>query len=659
MGFGGMDIFNTFLTVGGLAGMIPGIVIPMQMAAEGPPPEEASWVYIVVGTTGNSDGKVRLDNGEELSIGGSLPTVTLWKENGTMVAFSGRLLDKRIEDTNEAKYTIEHLPENGFLTPSYIAVGPNKNDDELCLYRVIVSAPTGKELHWPASLGKFCGAPWYPTAQRPEEEWDPVCIWFGGNQTIRQLQLKIDDMLVNRNRELTQARLIQFYENPGMICDSVPRMGFITNPMELAYASGLTIYEKEIKKSREEYDLNPQDTIGVRGKQIRDHVTPHEWYPYGPFEDLGNHLQSGQPDLPDVPSKYRWMDYRGSVHVDYSEFPWYTMDYNTSSLLHPDWLLRRGLNSQYKPKPESDHNPTRNSQLEYFVNTIRQWDPIFYDGRDENTKEEHKYLNDISRIKGYDRYQGVQSDIQRIKEEVERQRLQSLGRGPAPKPWELDPIYSSSFGKVAKVEIGENAQQQEQSEAGYKKRRVKRSFNQPPPVDPKNYMPGRLVKSHNKRHSAKEVCESSTSRGPDFISLHEELYCDMETKHLWELCSKTITEDCFDLKTHKVRFRGNQKRDLGGRTSSEKNYKNVEEWNKPTSRVVSYSKWAGWNLLVWTLRFTLLAFITGAILIVRRIIWILVQVVGRLVSGVKKRLVNIPTRIAAPAPAVSPIAEYL
>jgi hypothetical protein len=42
------------------------------------------------------------------------------------------------------------------------------------------------------------------------------------------------------------------------------------------------------------------------------------------------------------------------------------------------------------------------------------------------------------------------------------------------------------------------------------------------------------------------VCESVTSRGPDFLDVAAGLFCDMEEKELWPVCDANITTGCFD-----------------------------------------------------------------------------------------------------------------
>jgi len=82
-------------------------------------------------------------------------------------------------------------------------------------------------------------------------------------------------------------------------------------------------------------------------------------------------------------------------------------------------------------------------------------------------------------------------------------------------------------------------------------------------------------------HSAKEVCESHTSVGPDFVSTKEGLYCDMCTHELWHVCSATIVKGCFDLTTKNMRPGGGlQGRDeASGRVVPDKSYEKTTHWN--------------------------------------------------------------------------------
>jgi hypothetical protein len=66
----------------------------------------------------------------------------------------------------------------------------------------------------------------------------------------------------------------------------------------------------------------------------------------------------------------------------------------------------------------------------------------------------------------------------------------------------------------------------------------------------------RLVISHHKEHSAREVCEMKRSWGPDFVSKREKMHCDMCTRALTPLCEdgkETGDEPCFDLEKRVMR----------------------------------------------------------------------------------------------------------
>ncbi|KAA8642508.1 hypothetical protein EYZ11_011692 [Aspergillus tanneri] len=61
-----------------------------------------------------------------------------------------------------------------------------------------------------------------------------------------------------------------------------------------------------------------------------------------------------------------------------------------------------------------------------------------------------------------------------------------------------------------------------------------------------------LVVSEFDNHSAKRLCESHTSMGPDFAHIREGLFCDTEHKILYPFCNEKITNNCFDLETRSI-----------------------------------------------------------------------------------------------------------
>lgn len=63
----------------------------------------------------------------------------------------------------------------------------------------------------------------------------------------------------------------------------------------------------------------------------------------------------------------------------------------------------------------------------------------------------------------------------------------------------------------------------------------------------RNQKETRLVVSNSNRFSAKDVCSSPGSWGPDYVSLEDGFFCDMATKTLKPLCADDVDEECFQL----------------------------------------------------------------------------------------------------------------
>jgi hypothetical protein len=82
----------------------------------------------------------------------------------------------------------------------------------------------------------------------------------------------------------------------------------------------------------------------------------------------------------------------------------------------------------------------------------------------------------------------------------------------------------------------------------------------------------RLIVSSSHHHSAVEICESPSSRGSDFVSTVEGLFCDMATKTLYPLCGGNVETECFDVKSHELKF---TRRDAAVRWR----YQSISRWD--------------------------------------------------------------------------------
>lgn len=90
----------------------------------------------------------------------------------------------------------------------------------------------------------------------------------------------------------------------------------------------------------------------------------------------------------------------------------------------------------------------------------------------------------------------------------------------------------------------------------------------------------RLIVSSRKSQSAVELCKSPTSRGSDFASTNEGLFCDMSTRTLYPLCSNTTTSDCFDLEAEEMQLTRRGADDgVPGRVERRKRYKRISYWD--------------------------------------------------------------------------------
>lgn len=87
-----------------------------------------------------------------------------------------------------------------------------------------------------------------------------------------------------------------------------------------------------------------------------------------------------------------------------------------------------------------------------------------------------------------------------------------------------------------------------------------------------------LVVSDIESHSAQELCDHPQSRGPDFVSKVENLFCDMSAKKTYPLCEATITTNCFalDQAGKRVRKRGGD--ETGEGDIDHRDYNTVSTW---------------------------------------------------------------------------------
>ncbi|PHH72999.1 hypothetical protein CDD82_5695 [Ophiocordyceps australis] len=92
-----------------------------------------------------------------------------------------------------------------------------------------------------------------------------------------------------------------------------------------------------------------------------------------------------------------------------------------------------------------------------------------------------------------------------------------------------------------------------------------------------------LVVSNQEAHNATDLCLSPTSVGPSFVSLHQGLFCDMETRQLLPLCMPNLngTQECFDMRAKRAlmkRFQGSRL-DARHERLQYRAFEKVTQWN--------------------------------------------------------------------------------
>ncbi|KAH8881213.1 hypothetical protein GQ53DRAFT_888654 [Thozetella sp. PMI_491] len=73
--------------------------------------------------------------------------------------------------------------------------------------------------------------------------------------------------------------------------------------------------------------------------------------------------------------------------------------------------------------------------------------------------------------------------------------------------------------------------------------------------------------------SATSLCESTTSWGPDFVSVIGRQFCDMCTRRVWDLCDGEKGDECFHLPTRSLRSKHLKRGEV-------KTYTKVDEWKR-------------------------------------------------------------------------------
>lgn len=91
-------------------------------------------------------------------------------------------------------------------------------------------------------------------------------------------------------------------------------------------------------------------------------------------------------------------------------------------------------------------------------------------------------------------------------------------------------------------------------------------------------MPGTLIVTSLPHQDVILLCNDKFSAGPDFVSLVDGIFCDMDNKRDYPLCTGSDKDACFDLESKTLRPAPVSHRYRRDQVSSDKTYSNVVNW---------------------------------------------------------------------------------
>ncbi|KAK5941092.1 hypothetical protein PMZ80_006369 [Knufia obscura] len=219
--------------IGDVVGLISSIVNTLFPPA---PPESLNNFRVHVGSVNrdnqDENGNKIIDTEEEKSLSGNAPALAAWGPGGTFLGqvTPDGVTTQKINAPGFRDYSIE-----GRSGAEYLSVVQTGNDG-VCIHLITAqSANVNLKYAWTGDIGKACGAPWYPSAQRITnvlEETPPVCVWIDGNGDSGHIwkgfnfhlpSFPVTEGADDKVQESTQRVVDAWKANRDLLCKSEPR----------------------------------------------------------------------------------------------------------------------------------------------------------------------------------------------------------------------------------------------------------------------------------------------------------------------------------------------------------------------------------------------------------------------------------------------------
>lgn len=370
--------------------------------------------------------------------------------------------------------------------------------DAVCIAYVTLTAPDGKDfLTWNGDFGKECGIPWYPSPQRfpGVDDFRPNCIWLSkDNRFVQGVSLKLTDFSFPTS-EKAAAQSRAFHQNRDLLCDAPGRMQFWK---ETEPDSCIPYYPLIVHKTNDGTDGNLYQ-ITKGHKTVCDN-------PGTPFNDVdlfpnGSYIGEGQLG-----------GTVGAIPIGETGKAYEIDDEGNKVFL--------GEEEQEPELPEVAGGTAGSIPIEevgraYYIDD--EGKKVFLDNQNVggNAGQPGQQLPDSTTVSGE-----VAAEYNAISPRTKTLNRSGSNQKPNAKPRRQD------------IKRRQHA---------ILKARGDKCVDQ-------------LVISDFNEHSARAVCESTSSYGPDFLATNEGLYCDMCEHQLWPICDDGDAIDCFDIGEKKIRF---------------------------------------------------------------------------------------------------------
>ncbi|OIW25645.1 hypothetical protein CONLIGDRAFT_647387 [Coniochaeta ligniaria NRRL 30616] len=468
---------------------------------------------------------------------GPMPHITLYDSHGRNFASDTAFSDGLVDGDNKQVHFQEGVDNDNLRSDPQYSGKENSPDavrllafqnDATCISYVTVTGVDGAHTSWHAGYAKQCGAPWYPSPEIfPTTSFVPGCVWLTNNAKFPGLQaisFKLNDLSFQSTEE-SQAAQAQFTDFPETLCNAPGRMAFWKTSDNSDCIPFYDFIEPKNETTGFDADFRKIQT----GHTMRCTPAGKMWVPptASPFAGSFGGVGGSIPSsqVGQPPPSPTATQGDGSFGGVAGSIP-----ISQAGQASPSPTTTRATESS-----ATSANPPPKA-VQTIANAGNQGAVIvsFNPGGPTGTTEH------ISAA--------------------------ATASDSAPK------ARRSSHPRSRRVT--------QDISSALQRRATLRSAG--------DYCVDRLAISHLPAHTATEVCRSTTSWGPDFVSVVEGLYCDMCERMLWNLCSGATGTYCFDLERRELRLPvgegggGRVARDLGGAMAEleglRKRYAKVDEW---------------------------------------------------------------------------------